>query len=144
MCKSNRPFIPSNGYSEFISLYSFARMNGWLELRMITLPYSKVYWGYFRRIVFGNSLPKHNKLSSFSYSVVIFSSRFSTYRLVIMLNLPISNVWFSPVYIMCDTHDRNVPGSPPTSGCFSVEIYAVIYLVSKGLMICQISMVVCT
>ena len=48
-------------------------MNGQLELRIITQPYSAVYWGYFRRLVFGNSLAKHIKLSSFSYSVVIFS-----------------------------------------------------------------------
>ena len=58
-------------------------MNGQLELRIITQPYSEVYWGYFRRLVFGNSLTKHIKLSSFSYSVVIFS-------------LPISHIppWF--------------------------------------------------
>ena len=53
-------------------------MNGQLELRIITQPYSAVYWGYFRRLVFGNSLTKHIKLSSFSYSVVICSSRFPT------------------------------------------------------------------
>ena len=47
-------------------------MNGWLDLRIITQPYSELYWGYFRRLVFGNSLTKHNKLSSFSYSVLIF------------------------------------------------------------------------
>ena len=46
-------------------------MNGRLELRTITQPYSEVYWGYFRRLVFGKSLTKHSKLSSFSYSVVI-------------------------------------------------------------------------
>ena len=46
-------------------------MNGPLELRIITQPYSEVDWVYFRRLVFGNSLTKHNKLSSFSYSVVI-------------------------------------------------------------------------
>ena len=46
-------------------------MNGRLELRIITQPYSEVYWGYFLRLVFGNSLTKHSKLSSFSYSVVI-------------------------------------------------------------------------
>ena len=98
MCKSNRPFIPANEYSEFISLQSFAGMNGLLELRIITQPYSEVNWVYmyFRHVVFGNSLTKHNKLSSFSYSVVIFSSRFPTYRLCIMLNLPISHVCLSP------------------------------------------------
>ena len=47
-------------------------MNGRLDLRIITQPYSEVNWGYFRRLVFGNSLTKHNKLSSFSYSVVNF------------------------------------------------------------------------
>ena len=47
-------------------------MNDQLELRIITQPYSSVYWGYFRNLVFGNSLTKHKKLSSFSYSVVIF------------------------------------------------------------------------
>ena len=71
-------------------------MNGLLELRIITQPYSEVYWGYFRHLVFVNSLTKHNKLTSFSYSVVNFSSRSLTYRLVIMLNLPISHVCLSP------------------------------------------------
>ena len=52
-------------------------MNGRLDLRIITQPYSEVYWGYFRRLVFGNSLTKHNKLNSFSYSVVICSLPFS-------------------------------------------------------------------
>ena len=46
-------------------------MNGRLDLRIITQPHSEVHCGYFRRLVFGNSLTKHNKLSSFSYSVVI-------------------------------------------------------------------------
>ena len=47
-------------------------MIGQLELRILTQPYSEGYWGYFRRLVFGNSLTEHIKLSSFSYSVVIF------------------------------------------------------------------------
>ena len=47
-------------------------MNGGMELRIITQPYSEVYWGYFRRLVFGNASTKHNKFSSFSYSVVFF------------------------------------------------------------------------
>ena len=47
-------------------------MNGRLELRIITQRYSEVYWGYFRRLVFVNSLTKHNKFSSFSYSVLLF------------------------------------------------------------------------
>ena len=55
-------------------------MNGRLELLIITQPYSEVYWGYFRHLVFGNSLTKHNKLIFRSD----FSSRFPTYRLVIM------------------------------------------------------------
>ena len=46
-------------------------MNGRLELRIITQPYSEVYWRYFGRLVFGNSLTNHNKISSFSYFVVI-------------------------------------------------------------------------
>ena len=29
-------------------------MNGGLELCIITQPYSELYWGYFRRLVFGN------------------------------------------------------------------------------------------
>ena len=66
-------------------------MNGRFELHIIAQPYSEVYWGYFRHLVFGNSLTKHNKLTSLSYSVVIFSSRCPTYRLVSMLNLPISH-----------------------------------------------------
>ena len=47
-------------------------MNGQLELRIITQSYSEVYWGYFHRLVFGNALTKHIKLTSLSYSVVIF------------------------------------------------------------------------
>ena len=54
MCTSNLPFIRANDYSEFISLSSFAGMNGRLDLRIITHPYSEVYRGYFRRLVFEN------------------------------------------------------------------------------------------
>ena len=75
-------------------------MNGRLELRIIIQPHSEVYCGYFSRLVFGNSLTKHNKLSSFAYSEVIFSYRFPTYRLVIMLNLSISHVCLSPVHAL--------------------------------------------
>ena len=50
MCKSNTSFIPANDYSEIMSLWSFAGMNGRLELRIITQPYSEVYLGYFRRL----------------------------------------------------------------------------------------------
>ena len=46
-------------------------MNGQLELRIITQPCSAVYWGYFRCLVFGNSLTKHIKLSSFSFFLPI-------------------------------------------------------------------------
>ena len=31
-------------------------MNGWLDLHIITQPHSEVYCGYFRSLVFGNSL----------------------------------------------------------------------------------------
>ena len=34
-------------------------MNGLLELRIITQPYSVVAWRYFRRLVLGNSLTKY-------------------------------------------------------------------------------------
>ena len=74
-------------------------MNGQLDLRIITQPYSEVYWGYFRRLVFGNSLTKHNKLSTFSYSVVIFGPpAFPHTALLSCLNLPISHVCLSPVH----------------------------------------------
>ena len=55
-------------------------MNGRLELHIITQPYSEVYsevyWGYFRRLVFGNSLTKHNKPTSFLNSLVMFPPDF--------------------------------------------------------------------
>ena len=60
-------------------------MNGRLDLRIIAQPYSEVYWGYFRRLVFWKFIKKYDKLGSFSYSVVIFPSRFPTYRIAIML-----------------------------------------------------------
>ena len=47
-------------------------MNGRLELRIIKQPYSEVYWGYFRRLIFKIKLTKHNKITCFSYSVVTF------------------------------------------------------------------------
>ena len=79
-------------------------MNGRLELRIITPPYSEIYWGYFRRLVFGNSLTKHIKLSSFSYSVVIFF-------------LPISHVWLGSVnlpfkYKVQGSHQKFKKSSP--------------------------------
>ena len=83
MRKSIWPFIPANDYSDLISLKSFAGMNGRLELRILTQPYSEVFCGYFRRLVFGNSVTKHN----FSYSVVVFSSRFPTYRFLAQFSL---------------------------------------------------------
>ena len=82
-------------------------MNGRLELRIITQPYSAVYWGYFRSLVFGNSWTKHIKLGSLSYSVVIFPSRFPTYRLVIILNLHISHVWLGTVYMVMNGSHRH-------------------------------------
>ena len=85
-------------------------MNGRLDLRIIIQPYSEVYWGYLHRFVFGNSLTKHNKLSSSSYSIVIFSSRLPTYRLVIMPNLPISHFCLSPVN-MCGALRRRYNNS---------------------------------
>ena len=102
MRKSNGPFIPANDYCDFISLKSFIGMNSRLELRIpvLTQPYSEVYCRYFCHLVFGYSLTKHNKFTSFSYSVVIFYSRFPTYRLVFMLTLPISHVCLSPVLIL--------------------------------------------
>ena len=80
MRKSTLPFIPENDYSDLIIIVR------WNEgpVGIITQPYSEVYWAYFRSLVFGNSLTKHNKLTSFSYSVVILSSRFPTYRFVVM------------------------------------------------------------
>ena len=59
MWNSNRSLIP-------------AGMNGRLELRIITQPHSEVYWEYFGRLFLGNSLSKHNTISSFSYSIVFF------------------------------------------------------------------------
>ena len=53
-------------------------MNGRFDLHILTQPHSEVYCGYFRRLVFGE---------------------FLTYRLVFMLNLPISHVCLSPVGI---------------------------------------------
>ena len=80
-------------------------MNGQLELRIITQPYSEGYWGYFRRLVFGNSLTKHIKLF-FIFCTDFFlpishippcfranrPSRFPTYRLIFVLTLPISHI----------------------------------------------------
>ena len=48
-------------------------MNDRLDLRIITQPHSQVYWGYFRRLVFGNSSTKHNKLTYFSNSMLFCS-----------------------------------------------------------------------
>ena len=56
MRNSNRPFIPANDYNEINALLSFAGMNGRFDLHLITQPHSDVYCGYFRRLVFGNSL----------------------------------------------------------------------------------------
>ena len=76
MCKSNRPFIPANDYSEFIIVH----WNEW------PVGIAHNYTALFRSIL-GVLSP-------------LFSSRFPTYRLVIMLiNLPISHVCLSPVSI---------------------------------------------
>ena len=48
-------------------------MNDRFDLRIITQPHSQVYWGYFRRLVFGNSSTKHIKLIYFSNSILFCS-----------------------------------------------------------------------
>ena len=48
-------------------------MNDRFDLRIITQRHSQVYWGYFRRLVFGNSSTKHNKLTYFSNSMLFCS-----------------------------------------------------------------------
>ena len=48
-------------------------MNDRFDLRIIIQPHSQVYWGYFRRLVFGNSTTKHNKLTNFS-NLMLFCS----------------------------------------------------------------------
>ena len=48
-------------------------MNDRFDLRIITQPHTQVYWGYFRRLVFGNSSTKHNKLTYFSNSMLFCS-----------------------------------------------------------------------
>ena len=93
--KNNPIIVLFNYVSVFITCISNNKLqvSGKLvELRIITQPYSAVYWGYFRLLVFGNLLTKRIKISSFSYSVVIFASQFPTYSLVFMLTLPISHV----------------------------------------------------
>ena len=81
-------------------------MNDRFDLRIITQPHSQVYWGYFRRLVFGNSSTKHNKLTYFSNSILfcsdVFLPFFPTYRLVFMQKLPISHVCLSPVRLVSD------------------------------------------
>ena len=84
------------------AIHSSERMAGSI-LRIITQPYSEVYWGVLSPFSFRNSLTKHNKLTSFSYSVMIFSSRCPKYRLVLMVTLPISHVCLSPV-VMSHIH----------------------------------------
>ena len=53
---SKWPFIPANDYYEINSLCSFAGINGLFDLHIITHCDLEVYCGYFRRLVFGNSL----------------------------------------------------------------------------------------
>ena len=48
-------------------------MNDPFDLRIITQPHSQVYLGYFRRLVFGNSSTKQNKLTYFSNSMLFCS-----------------------------------------------------------------------
>ena len=57
-------------------------MNGRFDLHIITQPQSEVYCGYFPPFSFGE-----------------FIKRFTTYRLVFMLNLPIPHVCLGRVYI---------------------------------------------
>ena len=48
-------------------------MNDRFDFRIITQPHSQVHWGYFRRLVFGNSSTKHNTLTYFSNSMLFCS-----------------------------------------------------------------------
>ena len=63
---------------------------GCVIMRKSYRPFIIVYWEYFRRLVFGNSLTKHNKLTSFSFCSDFVLPFF-------MLKLPISHVCLSPV-----------------------------------------------
>ena len=65
MRNSNGPFIPANDYNEINSLLSFAGMNYLFDLHISTHYHSEVHCGYFRRLVFGNSL-------TFSYIPLCF------------------------------------------------------------------------
>ena len=51
MRKSNQSFIPANDYSEF----HFIIIVRWNEWPVGIALFWEVYWGYFRRLVFGNS-----------------------------------------------------------------------------------------
>ena len=87
-------------------------MNGQLDLCIIAQPYSAVYWGYFRRLVFGNSLTKNIKLSSFSYSVLIFFLPISHIPPCFHANPPDFPRLIGPRgyhYCLCDAVDRRMP-----------------------------------
>ena len=65
MRNSNWSFTPANDYNEINSLELFAGMNDRFDLHIITQPHSEVYCGYFRGLVFGNSLRFHAKPPNF-------------------------------------------------------------------------------
>ena len=63
-------------YKDDVATCVYIQVNihkGQIDLRIITQPHSQVYWGYFRRLVFGNSSTKHNKLTYFSNSILFCS-----------------------------------------------------------------------
>ena len=79
-------------------------MNDRFDLRIITQPHSQVYWGYFRRLVFGNSSTKHNKLTYFSNSMLFCSDvllPFSHIPRCIHAKTPDFPRLFEPRGIMC-------------------------------------------
>ena len=85
-------------------------MNDRFDLRIITQPHSQVYWGYFRRLVFGNSSTKHNKLTYFSNSILFCSDvllPFSHIPRCIHAKTPDFPRLFEPrVYMRQATNDR--------------------------------------
>ena len=92
-------------------------MNDRFDLRIITQPHSQVYWGYFRRLVFGNSSTKHNKLTYFSNSMLFCSD----------VLLPFSHI---PRCIHAKTPDFPRQRSDPVNGAVSSdELYATVRLI---------------
>ena len=89
MRKSNWPFIQVNDCNEINSLLSFAGMNDPFDLHIITHHYSEAYCGYFRRLVFGNSL-------TFSHIPPCFHAK-----------LPISHVCVTPVGLVVSLMTMN-------------------------------------